>query len=77
MEHDGEKLSQPAVKKIRLKNKLKAYPITSITMTFSKPDYPVPRETLVVFFLTLSLEGILLNFLESNSSNIAQRIHFV
>lgn len=42
MERDGEKISQPAAKKIRLKNKLKTYPITSITMTFFKTRLSCP-----------------------------------
>lgn len=41
-ERNGEKLSQPAVKKIRLKNKLKAYPITSVTMNFFETGLSCP-----------------------------------
>lgn len=61
MEHDGGKLSQPAVKKIRLKNKLKAYPITSKTMTFFKTGLSCPQGNFSGFLFNSFFRG---NFVE-------------
>lgn len=63
MERNEEKLSQPAIKKIRLKNKLKAYPITTITMTFFKTGLSCPQGNFSRFLFNPLFGGNFVEFL--------------